>query len=83
MLVVPKRFSYAQFRRSDKPPLCKGRWAKSLILLGGVVLVVTIPQFFCFAKIQPPLHKGALGACTTAFAVVEQNTQVKENSMSL
>ena len=22
---------------APKPPLCKGRWAKSLILLGGVV----------------------------------------------
>ena len=32
------------FRRSGKPPLCKGRWAKSLILLGGVVRIVTIPQ---------------------------------------
>lgn len=29
---------------SGKPPLCKGRWAKSLILLGGVVLIVTIHQ---------------------------------------
>ena len=42
--VVLKSFSYAQFRRSGKPPLCKGRWAKSLILLGGVVRIVTIPQ---------------------------------------
>ena len=42
--VVPKSFNYAQSCRSGKPPLCKGRWAKSLILLGGVVLIVTIPQ---------------------------------------
>ena len=33
-----------QPRRSGKPPLCKGRWAKSLILLGGIVRIVTIPQ---------------------------------------
>ena len=26
-----------QLRTASKPPLCKGRWAKSLILLGGVV----------------------------------------------
>ena len=28
---------------------------------GGIVgyLLLTIPQSFCFAKIQPPLHKGA------------------------
>ena len=30
-----------------------------------------------------PLHKGAFGALITAFAVVGQNTQAKENSMSL
>ena len=44
MPVVPKSFGYVQFRHRVKPPLCKGRWAKSLILLGGVVLIVTIPQ---------------------------------------
>ena len=47
MPVVPKSFRYAKSRRSGKPPLCKGRWAKSLILLGGVVLIVTIPQSRC------------------------------------
>ena len=26
-----------QLRTALKPPLCKGRWAKSLILLGGAV----------------------------------------------
>ncbi|MBO5786560.1 MAG: hypothetical protein J6R45_04470, partial [Clostridia bacterium] len=38
-----------------------GRWQKSLIFDGGIVgcLLLTIPQSFCFAKIQPPLHKGA------------------------
>ena len=32
--------------KRKKPPLCKGRWAKSPILLGGVVmfLLLTIPQ---------------------------------------
>ena len=34
---------------------------KSLIFDGGIVCHrhLTIPQSFCFAKIQPPLHKGA------------------------
>ena len=32
-----------------------------MIFDGGIVncLLLTIPQSFCFAKIQPPLHKGA------------------------
>jgi len=32
-----------------------------LIFDGGIVycLHLTIPRYFCFAKIQPPLHKGA------------------------
>ena len=32
-----------------------------MIFDGGIVghLHLTIPQSFCFAKIQPPLHKGA------------------------
>ena len=57
--VVPKSFSFAQSRRSGKPPLCKGRWAKSLILLGGVVLVVTIPQ--SAVRLTAPFIQGSLG----------------------
>ena len=35
---------------------------------GGIVMgrYRTIPQSFCFAKIQPPLHKGALYGGTKA-----------------
>ena len=49
---------------APKPPLCKGRWAKSMILLGGVVIACARQSLsqksedFC----QLPLHKGALGA---------------------
>jgi len=42
--VVPKSFRYAQSRRSGKPPLCKGRWQKSLIFDGGIDLIEAIPQ---------------------------------------
>ena len=41
---IQKACRYAQSRRSDKPPLCKGRWQKSLIFDGGIDLIVTIPQ---------------------------------------
>ena len=57
-LGVPKSFSYAQSRRSGKPPLCMAQATFSChfvaihlegrcpvrTLGGGVVLVVTIPQ---------------------------------------
>ena len=59
--LAPKCPACYSMRQNKKPPLCKGRWQKSLIFDGGIVryLHLTIPQSFCFAKIQPPLHKGA------------------------
>ena len=42
------------------PPLCKGRWAKSLILLGGIVRKTdTIPQFYCLNSAIKQLPAGS------------------------
>ena len=52
---------YALARERPKPPLCKGRWSKSMILTGGVVKPA-IPQSKIKVFCQPPLHKGAESA---------------------
>ena len=41
---------------AQKPPLCKGRWQKSLIFDGGIVRfqLLTIPQSACSADSFPP-----------------------------
>ena len=43
------------------PPLCKGRWHFHKKMTEGLTRYRAIPQSFCKAKCQPPLHKGAFG----------------------
>ena len=82
MPVVPKSFSYTQSRRSGKPPSDEG---------GGTAQTVTEGENQVEKKLSPsqpvrltaPSSEGAVGAFATAFAVVGQNTQAKDNSMSL
>ena len=75
--MVPKSFCYAQSRRSGKPPLCKGRWQKSLIFDGGIDLIVTIPQSACSAD-SPLYTRGPFGAHLTTSVVVGHYTQAKK-----
>ncbi len=66
--MVPKSFSYAQSRRSGKPPSDEG---------GGTAQAVTEGEK------QEGEYSLPLGVYITASAVVGQNTQAEENSMSL
>ena len=66
-----------RFCTAPEPPLCKGRWQKSLIFVGGIVTVEScffrhttgkFVTFYCtipqsrLAPCQLPLHKGAFAA---------------------
>ena len=83
VLVVPKCFSYAQFRRSGKPPSDEG---------GGFAVGEdggretrrenSLPQSFATQN-PAPSSEGAVGVQITAYAVVRQDTRVKEYSLSL
>ena len=83
MLVVPKSFSYAQSRRSDQPPSDEG---------GGFAVgedggretrrEKSLPQSFA-SQNPAPSSEGAVAVRVTASAVVVQDTQAKDNSMSL
>ena len=81
--VVPKSFRYAQSHRSGKPPSDEGggfavrRSRRERNRMGNTLS----PSHTI--RMTAPSSEGALRVCLTASAVVEQNTQAKENPTSL
>ena len=67
-----------------KASLWRGRWQKSLIFDGGreTRRENSLPQSFATQN-PAPSSEGAVGVQITAYAVVRQDTRVKEYSMSL
>ena len=59
---MPKSFRFASPAAAESLPLCVRGGAKSLILLGGVVLIVSIPQSPQCGD-PDPFTQGGLAGC--------------------